>query len=217
MYDMRNLAKFETMKTLAPEAFKAFVAFDAAAVKAGAIPVKYKELIAVAVALTTQCPYCIEIHKNNAKKAGATEQELAETTLVAAALRAGGAQIVAEPAGAVVDTRIEAELVDDVATFRGASRDADDPAAGELRQLPDDAAHGARGCGDDKRVTELRLRDLRHPEPGGDSGHAENAEITGGGKSRLIDLRELRPARDTVVLPAEHRQHVVAGRIARVV
>ena len=50
---------------------------------------KYKELIAVAVALTTQCLYCVEIHTNNAKKAGATEQELAETTLVAAALRAG--------------------------------------------------------------------------------------------------------------------------------
>ena len=91
MYDMKNLAKFGKIAELAPEAFKAFAAFDAIAVKAGAIPVKYKELIAVAVALTTQCPYCIEIHRNNAKKAGATEQELAEVTLVAAALRAGGA------------------------------------------------------------------------------------------------------------------------------
>jgi AhpD family alkylhydroperoxidase len=76
---------------LAPEAFKAFVAFDAAALKDGTIPAKYKELMAVAVALTTQCPYCIEIHSQKAKKAGATEQELAETTLVAAALRAGAA------------------------------------------------------------------------------------------------------------------------------
>jgi len=47
--------------------------------------------MAVAVALTTQCPYCIEIHTRNARKAEATEQELAEATLVAAALRAGGA------------------------------------------------------------------------------------------------------------------------------
>jgi AhpD family alkylhydroperoxidase len=60
-------------------------------VKHGVIPLKYKELIAVAVALTTQCPYCIDIHAKKAKKAGATEQELAETTLLAAALRAGGA------------------------------------------------------------------------------------------------------------------------------
>ena len=91
MYDPKNLSKMKKIGELAPEAFKAFLAFDRAAVADGAIPVKYKELIAVAVALTTQCPYCIEIHTNNAKKAGATEQELAETTLVAAALRAGGA------------------------------------------------------------------------------------------------------------------------------
>jgi AhpD family alkylhydroperoxidase len=89
MYDMRNLAKFKNFGELAPEAFKAFVAFDAVAFKAGAIPAKYKELMAVAVGLTTQCPYCIEIHRRRAKEAGATEQELAESALVAAALRAG--------------------------------------------------------------------------------------------------------------------------------
>jgi AhpD family alkylhydroperoxidase len=91
MYDMQNMKKLSRFGELAPEAFKGFVAFDEAAFKEGAIPVKYKELMAVAVALTTQCPYCIEIHSKKAKKAGATEQELAETTLVAAALRAGGA------------------------------------------------------------------------------------------------------------------------------
>src|SRR5205085_9883302 len=91
VYDMQNLTKFEKLGELAPEAFKRFVAFDEAAFKDGAVPQKYKELIAVAVALTTQCPYCIEIHAKRAKAAGATEQELAETTLLAAALRAGGA------------------------------------------------------------------------------------------------------------------------------
>ena len=91
MYDLKNLTKFKRFGELAPEAFKRFVAFDEAAYGEGAIPHKYKELMAVAVALTTQCPYCIEIHSKNAKKAGATEQELAEATLVAAALRAGSA------------------------------------------------------------------------------------------------------------------------------
>jgi AhpD family alkylhydroperoxidase len=91
MYDMKNLTRFAKLGALAPEAFKGFVAFDKAAFESGVIPLKYKELIAVAVALTTQCPYCIDIHAKRAKKAGATEQELAETTLVAAALRAGGA------------------------------------------------------------------------------------------------------------------------------
>src|SRR4051812_3348565 len=91
MYDMAKLAKLEEMKRLAPEAFKAFVAFDEAVGKGGGIPLEDKELIAVGVALTTQCPYCIEIHSKKARKAGATDQEIAETTLVAAALRAGGA------------------------------------------------------------------------------------------------------------------------------
>jgi AhpD family alkylhydroperoxidase len=91
MYDMKNLSKLSRFGELAPEAFKAFVAFDDAAFTHGVIPLKYKELMAVAVALTTQCPYCIEIHSKRARKAGATEQELAETTLIAAALRAGGA------------------------------------------------------------------------------------------------------------------------------
>jgi AhpD family alkylhydroperoxidase len=91
MYDMKHLSKLKKLGELSPDGWKAFVAFDEAAFKEGAIPLKYKELMAVAVALTTQCPYCIEIHAKKAKKAGATEQELAETTLVAAALRAGGA------------------------------------------------------------------------------------------------------------------------------
>ena len=91
MYDMKNLSKFPRFGELAPEAFKSFVAFDDAAFKHGVIPLKHKELMAVAVALTTQCPYCIDIHAQRARKAGATEQELAETTLIAAALRAGGA------------------------------------------------------------------------------------------------------------------------------
>ena len=90
MYDMKNLTKLRRLGELAPEAFKGFSAFDEAVFKGGAIPLKYKELMAVAVALTTQCPYCIEIHAGKAKKAGATEQELAETTMIAAALRAGG-------------------------------------------------------------------------------------------------------------------------------
>src|SRR5947208_11973380 len=91
MYDMKNLTKLKKFGELAPEAFNAFMAFDEAAFKDGAIPLKYKELMAVAVALTTQCPYCIEIHTKRAKKAGVTEQELAEATLIAAAMRAGAA------------------------------------------------------------------------------------------------------------------------------
>jgi AhpD family alkylhydroperoxidase len=57
----------------------------------GVVPKKYKELIALGVALTTQCTYCLEIHRGNAVAAGATPEEIAETALVVAALRAGAA------------------------------------------------------------------------------------------------------------------------------
>src|SRR4051812_45054698 len=91
MYRKENLAKVKKMESLAPDVMKAFWAFDKAAVADGAIPVKYKELIAVGVAVTTQCPYCIDIHSDNARKAGATEAEIVEAAMVAASLRAGGA------------------------------------------------------------------------------------------------------------------------------
>ena len=90
MYDMKNLAKLKILDAKAPEGMKAFWAFDKAAMAAGAIPVKYKELIALGVGFTTQCPYCIEIHSNRAREAGASDQEIAEAVVVAAALRAGG-------------------------------------------------------------------------------------------------------------------------------
>jgi AhpD family alkylhydroperoxidase len=91
MYDMKNLEKLKSLQTNAPEAMKAFWAFDKAAMAAGAIPTKYKELMALAVAFTTQCPYCIEIHAKKAREADASEQEIAEVVVIAAALRAGAA------------------------------------------------------------------------------------------------------------------------------
>ncbi len=91
MYDMKNLSKLKTMEASAPDAIKAFWAFDKAAMAAGAIPVKYKEFMALAVAFTTQCPYCIELHAKRAREAGGSDQEIAEVVAVAAALRAGAA------------------------------------------------------------------------------------------------------------------------------
>lgn len=91
LYDMTNLGRVKDLGAHAPEAMKAFVAFDKAALAPGAIPGKYKELMALAVAFTTQCPYCIELHANKAKEYGASGAEIAESVLVTAALRAGGA------------------------------------------------------------------------------------------------------------------------------
>lgn len=91
MYDMRNMKKLERLQELAPAAWKGYQAFDNAAMADGAIPAKTKELIAVAVAMTTQCPYCIETHAERARSAGCSGAEIAEAVMVAAALRAGGA------------------------------------------------------------------------------------------------------------------------------
>ena len=91
MYDMRNLARLSAITHAAPEGMAAFEAFADTALSDGALPRKVKELIAVAVALTTQCPYCIEIHGKEARALGAGDDELAEVALVAAAIRAGGA------------------------------------------------------------------------------------------------------------------------------
>jgi AhpD family alkylhydroperoxidase len=91
MYDMANLKKLKTLGKGASKAMEAFWAFDKAALADGVVPKKYKELIALAVALTTQCPYCLEVHRAAAVAAGASPEEMAETAMVAAALRAGAA------------------------------------------------------------------------------------------------------------------------------
>jgi AhpD family alkylhydroperoxidase len=91
MFDMKNLSRLKKLDEHAPATMKAFWAFDKAVFTEGALTVQQKQLMAVAVALTTQCPYCIELHKKAAREAGATEAQLAEAALVAAAMRAGAA------------------------------------------------------------------------------------------------------------------------------
>jgi AhpD family alkylhydroperoxidase len=78
-------------KQLAPEIHDAFEAFGHAVFADGALPEKTKQLIAVAVAHTTQCPYCIQGHTKLAAHKGATPQEIMEAIWVAAEMRAGGA------------------------------------------------------------------------------------------------------------------------------
>jgi AhpD family alkylhydroperoxidase len=91
MFDMKHLTRLKKLDQNAPEATKAFWAFDKAVFAEGALSVRDKQLIAVAVALTTQCPYCIELHTKTAREAGANDTHLAEVALVAAAMRAGAA------------------------------------------------------------------------------------------------------------------------------
>jgi AhpD family alkylhydroperoxidase len=78
-------------KALAPHIHDAFQAFSHAVFADGALPEKTKQLIAVAVAHTTQCPYCIQGHTKLAARKGASPEEIMEAIWVAAEMRAGGA------------------------------------------------------------------------------------------------------------------------------
>jgi AhpD family alkylhydroperoxidase len=83
--------QFKRMRELAPEPYRAFLEFDGRAFQAGALPLKTKELIALGVAHITQCPWCIDAHAERARKAGATDQEVAEVVFVSMAMAAGAA------------------------------------------------------------------------------------------------------------------------------
>jgi AhpD family alkylhydroperoxidase len=78
-------------RELTPSQQAAFESFGKAVFADGALPAKIKQIIAVAVAHVTQCPYCIQGHTRAALRAGATQQELMEAIWVAAEMRAGGA------------------------------------------------------------------------------------------------------------------------------
>ena len=91
LYPLPSSELSEKRRALAPDIEKAFQAFSQQVFVDGALPAKTKQLIAVAVAHVTQCPYCIRGHTKAALRHGASEQELMEAIWVAAEMRAGGA------------------------------------------------------------------------------------------------------------------------------
>ena len=91
LYPSATKALAEERAHLAPGTAKAFRAFSQSVFAEGAVPAKTKQLIAVAVAHVTQCPYCIRGHTRAAVRHGATPEEIMEAIWVAAEMRAGGA------------------------------------------------------------------------------------------------------------------------------
>ncbi len=91
LYPKPTKALADKRRELAPDQDAAFRAFSEAVFKDGALPRKMKQLIAVAVAPVTQCPYCIQGHTRAALREGAKQQEIMEAIWVAAEMRAGGA------------------------------------------------------------------------------------------------------------------------------
>ncbi|MCA0435921.1 MAG: carboxymuconolactone decarboxylase family protein [Austwickia sp.] len=91
LYHPTTAAMAQRRKELAPHTHEAFEAFGKAVFGDGALPKQTKQLIAVAVAHTTQCPYCIQGHTKLARRAGATPEQIMEAIWVAAEMRAGAA------------------------------------------------------------------------------------------------------------------------------
>jgi AhpD family alkylhydroperoxidase len=91
MYPSSTRELAQKRRQLAPDAEAAFQTFSHKVFADGALPSKMKQIVAVAVAHVTQCPYCIKGHTRAALRHGASEQELMEAIWVAAEMRAGGA------------------------------------------------------------------------------------------------------------------------------
>ncbi len=89
LYPEATMEIAEKRAALAPEITEAFRNYSKVVFKEGALPEKTKQLIAVAVAHVTQCPYCIHGHTAQAMRKGATKQEIMEAIWVAAEMRAG--------------------------------------------------------------------------------------------------------------------------------
>lgn len=86
LYPRPSKALAQRRSALAPKIDAAFQQFSQAVFQDGALPRKSKQLIAVAVAHVTQCPYCTKA----AVREGATPEEIMEAIWVAAEMRAGG-------------------------------------------------------------------------------------------------------------------------------
>jgi AhpD family alkylhydroperoxidase len=91
LYPLTTRELAQKRHELASETATAFQNFSQKVFAEGAVPAKVKQLIAVAVAHVTQCPYCIKGHTKAAIRHGASNEELMEAIWVAAEMRAGGA------------------------------------------------------------------------------------------------------------------------------
>ena len=71
--------RFMALGKAIPGSMGAFQRLMGEASKDGVLPAKFKELLAVAIAVSKGCGDCIVFHVSNAKKHGATREELGET------------------------------------------------------------------------------------------------------------------------------------------
>lgn len=92
-YRSQLMSRIAGFGKLSPDTLKGYQTLSKAAVGEGVLDGKTRELIAMAVAVTTRCDGCITVHAEAARKFGATEEEMAEALAVAVALNAGAAMV----------------------------------------------------------------------------------------------------------------------------
>ena len=92
-YNPADLAKFSKIGEFEPTLAKKFFDYYGEVFKEGALTEREKSLIALAVAHTVQCPYCIDAYTTDSLEKGADEAQMMEAIHVAAAIR-GGASVV---------------------------------------------------------------------------------------------------------------------------
>jgi AhpD family alkylhydroperoxidase len=99
------------LRRLIPEVYAGFVAMSAAAMTPGALDVRAKELLALAISVTKQCDGCIASHARGAAKAGATDAEVAEALGVVIMMN-GGPGTVYAPRALAAFREFKAQLPD---------------------------------------------------------------------------------------------------------
>ena len=92
-YDPRDLDKFAEIGKEAPDLAKKFFDYYGAVFAEGELTEREKALIALAVAHTVQCPYCIDAYTRACLEKGSNVAEMTEALHVVTAIR-GGASLV---------------------------------------------------------------------------------------------------------------------------
>lgn len=92
-YDPKDLAHFGDIGEDAPELWKKWLDWYNACFVEGALSEREKALIALAVAHTVQCPYCIVAYSSGCLEKGADLEQMTEASHVAAAIRSGSSLV----------------------------------------------------------------------------------------------------------------------------
>lgn len=92
-WSKKLIDRIGTFAAASPDTFKGYQTLSKAAEKTGQLDAKTRELIALAVSVTTRCDGCITVHAAQAVRLGSTKAEIAEALGVAVALNAGAAMV----------------------------------------------------------------------------------------------------------------------------